>query len=214
MSKSREWVIEVQEYLARFPPDPLRYYLIAVAPLTKDADFSWTEFMRRNNDELADILGNFIHRALTFTYRFYNHRVPPVDAVEEADQHSLVAITTAKQEVDMLLEKQEFHHAIRRIMDLAATGNRYLNAQAPWRTVKKAPAKAATTLHIATQMVQALAIMIAPFLPFTAERLWALLNLPGSVHRQRWEDIERELPAHHLIRRPEPLFTKIDLTLQ
>ncbi len=214
MSKSRKWVIEVREYLARFPPDPLRYYLLAVAPLTKDADFSWTEFMRKNNDELADILGNFIHRALTFTCRFFNHRVPPIDVVEEADRHSLDAVTTAMQEVDALLEKQEFHHAIRRIMDLAATGNRYLNEQAPWRTVKEAPAKAATTLHIATQMVQALAIMMAPFLPFTAERLWASLNLPGSVHEQHWEDIARELPAHHLIHSPEPLFKKIDLPLQ
>jgi methionyl-tRNA synthetase len=210
MSKSRAWVIEVKEYLERFEPDPLRYYLIAVAPLTKDADFSWEEFIRKNNDELADILGNFIHRTLTFTYRFFNKRIPPAKEVEDADKRALEAITTAKQEVDEFLEHQEFHRAIRSIMNLAATGNRYLNEQAPWRTVNEAPEKAATTLYIATQMVKALAILLEPFLPFTAERLWTLLNLPGSIHAQHWGDIEEELASNHVIHKPEPLFRKLD----
>jgi methionyl-tRNA synthetase len=212
MSKSREWVIGVNDYLEKFEPDPLRYYLIAVTPLTKDANFSWTEFIRKNNDELADILGNFIHRTLTFTYRFFDKRIPNAEELDEVDKRILETITNVKHEVEALLEKQEFHRAIRTIMGLAATGNRYFNGQEPWKTVKEDPKKAANTLYISNQIVKALTILLEPFLPFTAEKMWALLNLPGSIHEQKWEEIDVTLASNHVINKPEPLFRKIDST--
>ncbi|MCW4037169.1 MAG: methionine--tRNA ligase [Candidatus Bathyarchaeota archaeon] len=214
MSKSREWVIGVKEYLEKFEPDPLRYYLIAVSPLTKDADFSWAEFIRKNNDELADILGNFIHRTLAFTYRFFDKRIPKAEEIDDPDQRILETITNVKHEVEVFLEKQEFHRAIRSIMGLAATGNRYLNAQEPWKAVKENPQKAANTLYLSNQIVKALSILLEPFLPFTAERMWALLNLPGSIHEQKWGEIDMELASNHVIKKPEPLFSKIDSTTQ
>jgi methionyl-tRNA synthetase len=214
MSKSREWVIEVKEYLEKFEPDPLRYYLIAVSPLTKDADFSWAEFIRKNNDELADILGNFIHRTLTFTYRFFNKRIPHAKEINGTDKKILETITNVKHEVEAFLEKQEFHRAIRSIMGLAATGNRYLNEQEPWKALKENPQKAANTLYISNQIVKALTILLEPFLPSTSEKTWALLNLPGNIHEQKWDEMDVKLASNHVIKKPKPLFNKIDSTTQ
>ena len=210
MSKSRGWVVTVDEYLKGFKPDPLRYYLIAVSPLNKDADFSWEEYIRRNNDELADILGNFIHRSLMFTFQFFNERIPRPRIIEKEEREILLTIKKKRILVGNLIESINFHRAIREIFDLAATGNRYLNAEEPWKKIERKSDDAATTIYIADQIVKALSILLEPFLPFTAEKIWNFLNLPGNIHKQRWEDIEKPLPFDHKINIPTPLFKKLE----
>jgi methionyl-tRNA synthetase len=138
--------------------------LIAVSPFTKDADFSWKEFIRKNNDELADILGNFIQRTLAFTYRFFNKRVPQAGETDRKDERILKTIMKVTQEVEMLLEKQDFHRAIRSIIALATTGNMYLNEKQPWKTIKEDTEDAATTLYSLTQIVKALGSLLEPVL--------------------------------------------------
>ena len=91
-------------------------------------------------------------------------------------------------------------------------GNRYFNGQEPWKAVKEDPKKASNTLYISNQIVKALTILLEPFLPFTAERMWTLLNLPGSIHEQKWGEIEVALASNHVINKPEPLFRKIEST--
>lgn len=209
MSKSRGWSVEIREYLELFEPDPLRYHLVAVSPLNKDADFSWDEYLRRNNNELADILGNFIHRTLMFIYQFFDKQVPPLSKCDETDREMLRAITKTKKDVEAALEQLEFHQALRSIMGLAGYGNKYLNDKQPWKTLKVNRVEAMTTLNIAIQVVRVLAVMLEPFLPFSAEKLWKLLNLPGEIHNQRWSDIGQELAAGHEIVKPQPLFRKI-----
>lgn len=185
--------------------------MIVVSPLNKDADFSWDEYTRRNNDELADILGNFIHRPLIFTCRFFNERIPRPVRIKEGDREILHAIKKTRIEAGDLIESLDLHQAIREIIDLAATGNRYLDAEETWKTIETEPDDASTTLYIADQIVKALSILLEPFLPFTAERIWKFLNLPGNIHKQRWEDIEKPLPPAHQINIPIPLFKKLDL---
>jgi methionyl-tRNA synthetase len=209
MSKSRGWVINVADYLQQYDPDPLRYYLIVVSPLTKDADFSWDEYIRRNNDELADILGNFIHRSLIFTARFFNQKIPTPGQIRETDQVILQSISQTKQDVGELIESFNFHRALRKIIELAATGNKYLNTKEPWKTIKTDPKNAATTLYLVNQIVKSIAILLEPFLPFSAEKIWTFLNLPGSVHTQKWKDIEQPLPSNHPIHVSTPIFKKI-----
>jgi len=208
MSKSRGWAVEVGEYLREFEPDPLRYYLTVISPLSKDADFTWSEYVRRNNDELADILGNFIHRTLMFTYQFFDKKVPKPGKMDEADREVLESIAKTRGAVEASIEEQEFHQALREVMNLAAIGNRYLNDRQPWKTIKTERDGAATTLYVADQVVKALAIMLEPLMPFTAERMWETLNMPGSIHEQRWEDIGELTPGHY-INQPRPLFRKI-----
>jgi len=211
MSKSRGWVINVDEYLKKYDPDPLRYYLIVVSPLNKDADFSWDEYIRRNNDELADILGNFIHRSLIFTSRFFNEKIPKPGKIKENDKEILQAIKKTKKEVGDLIESCDFHRALRKIIELAAVGNRYLNNKEPWKTIKTDPENAATTLYLADQIVKSISILLEPFLPFSAEKIWTFLNLPDSVHNQKWKDIEKPVPPNHAINVATPIFKKIKL---
>ncbi|MFQ6077343.1 MAG: methionine--tRNA ligase, partial [Candidatus Bathyarchaeia archaeon] len=135
MSKSRGWVVGVEKYLASFEPDPLRYYLTAVAPLHRDADFSWEEYARKNNDELADILGNFIHRSLSFTHRYFDRRVPRPGDMDEDDKEVLEAIEEVHHTVGEAIEGYELHTAMRTILHLASHGNRYLNKKQPWKTL-------------------------------------------------------------------------------
>ena len=209
MSKSRGWVINVDDYLKKYDPDPLRYYLIVVSPLSKDADFSWDEYNRRNNDELADILGNFIHRTLIFTFNFFDKKIPKPGKIMENDKEILQAIIKTKKEVGKLIESCEFHHALRKIIELAAIGNKYLNSKEPWKTIKTDPENAATTLYFADQIVKSIAILLEPFLPFSAEKIWAFLNLPDSVHNQKWKNLEKMVPSNQTINFPTPLFKKI-----
>jgi len=165
MSKSRGWLVGIDEYLSSFKPDPLRYYLVAVAPLDRDADFSWQEFARRNNDELADILGNFIHRSLSFTYRFFNRKVPEPASLTKRDSAVLTKIAETKRRIERLMYDFDFKNALLAILELAAEGNRYLNESEPWKSIRHDRSKASTCLYVTDQVVKSLAVFLAPFLP-------------------------------------------------
>jgi len=209
MSKSRGWSVEVEEYLKKFEVDPLRYYLIVVSPLNKDADFRWEEYIRRNNDELADIFGNFIHRTLMFTYQFFDCQIPQPESMDDDDNEVFSEIVATKNSIEEAMDEQKFHKALRDIINLAAIGNKYLNHKKPWKTLKVEPQKAATTLYVANQLVKALAIMIEPFMPLTAEKIWLTLKISKSIHVTNWEEIYNKLQPEHKINKPKPLFVKI-----
>ncbi|UCH03215.1 MAG: methionine--tRNA ligase [Candidatus Bathyarchaeota archaeon] len=211
MSKSRGWAVEIEEYLKNFDPDPLRYYLTVVGPIDKDADFSWGEYIKKNNDELADILGNFVHRSLMFTYNYYDKCIPKPEEIDEEDKQIIEEIERIKQSVEKLIDQQHFNRALREIISLSATGNKYLNAKKPWKQIHSGLEKAATTLYITNLIVKALAILLEPFLPFTAEKIWETLNLDGNIHEQNWDEITKMLTPSTIINKPTPLFKKIKL---
>ncbi len=211
MSKSRGWVVGVSDYLEDFEPDSLRYYFIASSPLSKDADFSWDEFARRHNNELADILGNFVHRALVFTYRDFQGKVPDHGELDEYDQKVLNKISESQHEIAEAIESFSFHRALRTVMELASLGNKYFNDKSPWTTIKEAPQTAKTTIYVVNQIVKALSILLEPFLPFTAKRIWDTLGLKGSVHDQTWDDAISPLSPGQQINLPTPLFEKLDM---
>jgi methionyl-tRNA synthetase len=208
MSKSRGWFIGIDDYLKNFEPDPMRYYLTSVAPLERDADFSVNEFIKRYNDELADVLGNFIHRTLTFIERFFSSAVPDAKLAEE-DRKMLAMIKKAQKEVALALEIFKFRDALMVVMALAHEGNKYLNDAAPWASMKTDPNKAAATLYTSTQLVKALGSLLSPFMPLTAERIWQMLGIEQSVHKAPWKACEEPLKAGHKIGKPLPLFKKI-----
>jgi len=208
MSKSRGWYIGIGEYIKNFDPDPMRYYLLAVAPLEKDADFSVDEFIKRHNDELADVLGNFIHRTLTFIERFFNSRIPQATLSDE-DNKLLELVEKTEKEVAEALESFRFRDALMSIFTLSHEGNRYLNNSAPWITIKTDPNKAAATLYTSSQMVKAIGSLLSPFLPFTSEKIWKILNMEGSVHKTKWAACKEPIKAGHEIGKSTPLFKKV-----
>ncbi|MBT5874369.1 MAG: methionine--tRNA ligase subunit beta, partial [Candidatus Latescibacteria bacterium] len=210
-STSRNWAVWLDEFLEEFSPDPLRYYLASIAPESKDSDFAWRDFQSRNNNELADIFGNFINRSLTFIGRYHEGVVPePVDLNEE-DRDILAKLVTAKEAIGDHFERFQVRAAVREYVILGNHLNKYFNDQEPWKTRKTAPERCACTLYVCAQAVRSLAIIMAPVLPFSAAKIWSMLQLEGTVDQQHWDrGAEPEVKAGHVLGTPEILFTKID----
>ncbi|HPN35258.1 MAG TPA: methionine--tRNA ligase [bacterium] len=210
LSTSRNYAVWLGEYLDKFPPDPLRYYLAAIAPESKDADFTWTEFQQRNNSELADILGNFINRTLTFAKRQFNG-VPAAGELNDLDRAMIRVLEKAPVEIGDLFERYELRRGLTALMDVARFANKYFNDQQPWATLKTDRSRCATTINLCLHAVQTLAILMEPVLPFSAEKTWAMLGHTGSVHQQSWDEAgSLTLKPGHRLGQEQILFNKIE----
>jgi methionyl-tRNA synthetase len=196
------------EALDLFDADAIRFFLTINAPETRDTDFSWDEFQRRNNDELVATYGNAVHRLLAFLQSRFAGVVPEPGVLTADDEAILAQTRSAFAEVGALIAAVHLRDGLRATMALAAALNRYLDTAAPWKTLKSDPARTATSLWTALQVVGALRVLTAPYLPFSAQRLHELLGDEGSVHELRWE--AREVPAGRRLPPPRPLFRKLD----
>ena len=208
LSSSRNWAVWLPDYLSRYEPDPLRYLLSINMPETGDTDFSWREFVRRNNDELVATYGNLVHRVLTFVYRSFNGCVPTPG---EFDSHSQALLNKAKDTLNMmdeLLYRCHFKEAIRLAMSLAQETNRYLEKKSPWEAIKEDRQATADSLYTALVVISCLKTVLYPFLPFSSQKLHKLLGFEGSVEDDSWR-LHSPLPGQKLLP-PEPLFSKLD----
>jgi len=211
LSTSRNWAVWLPDYLSRYDPDPLRYLLSINMPETGDTDFSWREFIRRNNDELVATYGNLVHRVLTFVYRSFDGSVP---VPGEFDSHSQALLNKARDTLntmDDLLYRCHFREAIRLAMSLAQETNRYLDKKSPWKIVDQDRQASATALYVAISVLSCLKTALYPFLPFTSQRLHELLGFKGSVESDGWQ-LQLPPPGQKLLS-PQPLFTKLDEAL-
>jgi len=209
MSKSRGWYIGIADYLKLMDPDPLRYYLISAAPLDKDADFSWEDFIRRYNDELVDTLSNFIHRTLTLIERSFNSTVPDPSEFSNIDEEVLNKVKQLTALYDSALSSYRFRDALNLVMEIAHLGNKYLNENAPWSLLKTDQERAATVLYVCVQMIKTIASLIQPFMPSTSERIWKLLGLEGSPEEELLVDACKPIPPGRKIGQVSPIFKRI-----
>ena len=224
LSTSRGWAVWLHEYLDDFGeergPDLLRYALATTLPETKDADFSWEGFQRRVNGELADVLGNFVNRTLTFAHRYFDGEVPPLRDPSDADQAVLDALADTPGRVGEAYEHYRMREAVFETMDLARTGNKYFNDTEPWHTRDTDPQACANTIHLSLQLCAALSILFAPVIPDAARRLRKMLRLPtvrsgtpgeDPAEALGWADAaEPLLDAGHTLGDPDILFEKIE----
>ena len=212
LSTSRSWAIWLDDYLEHYAPDALRYTLAVNMPETGDSDFSWREFLRRNNNELVATYGNLAHRVLTFSQRHFDGVVPAPGELDQYSQRLLHEAETALDGVDKLLYCCEFKGAVKEAMSLAQKANRYLDEQAPWKTIKteRNPDKIGTAKSVFTvlSVLAALKTVFYPFLPFSSEKLHSLLGFNGSVKESGWKI--QFLPPGQKLRPPQPLFIKLD----
>ncbi len=208
VSTSRNWAVWLPDYLNNYAPDPLRYVLSANMPETNDTDFSWREFVRRNNDELVATYGNLVHRVLTFTYKNFEGKVPVASTPDAASQQLLTYARAIFSEVDGLLAKCSFKQALKRTMDLAHETNRYLDEKAPWKSLKVDRQQAADSLATAIDVIAILKTMFYPYLPFSSQKLHEYLGFDGRIEDIRWEILLPQ-PGQSL-RPPQALFTKYD----
>ena len=206
-SKSRNWGIDVDEFLDLFQPDLLRYTLAANLPETRDTDFYWKEFQLRNNSELADILGNFINRTFTFVFKHFDGKVPALGKLEKIDEEMIKEISEYPKRVAELFEKYKIRDGVNEIMNLARYGNKYFNDTEPWKTVKSDKERCGTTLNICLQTIYSLAELFSPVLPFSAEKLFVMLNAKPVD----WKDCGKsQLKEGHQLNESEILFPKIE----
>ncbi len=209
-SKSRRWGIWIDEALEILPADYWRFALIKMRPETKDTNFTWKEFVRIVNSDMNDDIGNFVHRVLRFIESRYDSIVPEPGTFTKIDKEYIEAITTSPIKVGKLIEEFRLKHALEAITELARKGNQYLNIRAPWEKIRTDPNDAATIMYVAVNAVAALAILLAPFIPSTAEKLWRMLGFKDSVHEQPWmAPTQLIIKPGHRIGKPEPLFRKL-----
>ena len=209
-STSRNWAVWLHEYLEKYPTkvDELKYTLTAIAPESKDSEFTWKEYQARVNNELADILGNFVNRALVLTQKYYEGKVPALGNVTPEDQQVLDALQEFPAKIASLIYAYKLREAQSEVMNLARLGNKYLADNEPWKLVKTDALRVETIMHIAIQITAKLSLLLEPFLPTTAAKLRGFLNL-GLTN---WEAISKQtiLDAGHITNTPEILFQKIE----
>ena len=161
--------------LERYDPDPVRYFLTAAGPETQDSDFSWAEFLRRNNDELLANWGNLVNRTLTNAHRNFGE-VPMPGELTGEDRQVLAAIESGFDTVGELIAESKFKQALAETMRLSSLGNQYVDHQAPWAVIKEDRERAATILYVALRVVDSLKIIFTPVLPFSSQKLHELLG--------------------------------------
>ncbi|MBI3744462.1 MAG: methionine--tRNA ligase [Chloroflexi bacterium] len=210
-SKSRNWAVWLPDYLDRFQPDPLRYVLSINMPETADTDFTWQEFLRRNNDELVATYGNLVNRVLSFTYRSCNGRIPehdPEASLGETSRRLIAETERTLVEVDKAIAGCHFKDGIRAAMALAQQANRYLEEQSPWKTIKTDERAAHNALWTGACVIAGLKTMLYPYMPFSSQKVHEYLGYTGDVGHAGWT-FERP-KAGQALQKAEPLFVKLD----
>ncbi|MDR0543943.1 MAG: methionine--tRNA ligase [Odoribacteraceae bacterium] len=214
ISTTRDWAIWLHEYLVDFKDkqDVLRYVLTAIAPETKDSDFTWKDFQARNNNELVAIYGNFVNRALVLTRKYHDNRVPARGEVTERDKEVMEEINKSVERVEMCLNTFHFRDALREAMGLARTGNKYLADTEPWKIAEKEPDRVATVLNVCLQVAASLSTLMEPFMPFSSARLREFM----AIDPVAWKDMGMNaVAAGHALGEGGLLFEKIeDKTIQ
>jgi methionyl-tRNA synthetase len=235
LSTSKNWAVWLHEYLEEFPgkQDVLRYALTSNAPETKDNDFTWKDFQARNNNELVAVFGNFINRVVVLTNKYYNGVIPQPNDFNDIDQQVLDELKAYPAVISSSVERYRFREALGELMNVARLGNKYLADEEPWKVMKDNPERVKTQMYVALQIAAALSVLSEPFLPFTAEKLKKILNIPLHVVAEyvlenatriskpksllerslTWDSISETsdlIPAGHHIGQAELLFAKIE----
>jgi methionyl-tRNA synthetase len=227
MSTSRNWKLDMQDYITDFVnkenggpqmADALRYYLTQIAPETKDSEFMWKGFQDAINSELVSVFGNFVNRSLVLMHKLCNGKVPPYHAdIEDSEDIAVKeAIAATAKKVSDLIEGYRFREALFEVIALARIGNGYMQKKEPWIVAKQLAENPAAQkqidncLHLCLQLTANLAILAQPFLPFTAKKMCHLLKVVDKI--LDWENAGslKLLSVGYTLRAPELLFRKIE----
>lgn len=227
MSTSRNWKLEMQDYIDDFirkenggpqMADVLRYYLTTILPETKDSEFTWKGFQDANNSELVSIFGNFVNRTFVLMHKLCGGKVPPLHAmlIDQVDEAIISDIEQTKLNIEKSLNQYRFREALFEVIDLARKGNKYMQDKQPWivaKDLENDPEKQKlidNCLHLCLQLTANLAIMIHPFLPNTADKMCHMMKVVPKL--LEWKNAGRIklLRVGYSLRAPELLFRKIE----
>ena len=202
ISGSRSWVVDGLDFLERYDPDPLRYYLTTNMPESRDSDWDWSEFVARNNNELVATWGNLANRVLSFANKHWDGQVPTFDGDLGEDDLALLAIVDgAFAAVGELLEGVKLRAALSETMRIATEVNKYLDQTAPWLAIKTDRNSAARSVYTALRAIDSLKVLFSPFLPFTSEKLQGFFNYAEPLFgKQYTEKVFDDLGEHEVLR--------------
>ena len=210
ISTSRNWAVWLHEYLQDFPgkQDVLRYVLCSSAPETKDNDFTWRDFLDKNNSELVAILGNFVNRTLVLTGKYFDNKVPAQGELLPIDIECLKEMNAGQQQIADSMERYRFRESLAAMMDVARTGNKYLADTEPWKIYKTDPKRVETILYNALEICAKLSYLMEPFMPHKAAELRKMLNIDAAS----WTDIADKplLQTGHVLGEAALLFEKME----
>ncbi|SEN91786.1 methionyl-tRNA synthetase [bacterium A37T11] len=209
LSTSRNHAVWLHEYLEELPgkQDELRYVLTSILPETSDSEFTWKDFQARINNELVAIFGNFINRVAVLSHKYFDGKVQAPSHLTVTDKFVLEELSRYPERIASSLEQYRFREALAQFMNVARLGNKYLADEEPWKVIKTDEARVKTVLNIGLQIAANLTVLAQPFLPFTAEKLFTMLNL----ERSGWDNAGRPdlLPEGHQLGAVQLLFEKI-----
>ncbi len=209
ISKSRGTAVWIHEYLKDYDPDPLRYYLTAIAPETQRTAFNFDDFIRKNNDELVSAFGNFFHRTLTFTHKYFEGKVPKADNLTDIDRRQLEHLDTLPEKIGKLIATHSFKASLGELMSAARTANKYFDTKTPWSTRKDDLDDCAVTINTCLQTLKTFTTLMQPFLPFAAEKAAEMLGLDKN-ECFKWNQATVRLPEGKPIAEAKVLFKKLD----
>jgi methionyl-tRNA synthetase len=196
--------VEVPYFLKKYDPDALRFYLTATAPETRDTEFSWEDFVERNNNELVATWGNLANRMLSFAYKRFDGVVPePGDpssssgqGLDDEDRALLEKVEAGFETVGELYGAVKLRAALGEALALAREANGYLDRKAPWFQIKEDPQAAATSVYVILRVVDNLKTILAPILPHTAQKLHEYLGYEGQLFGTQ-QVVEYQEEARH-----------------
>ena len=200
ISGSKNWAVWGLDFLQRYDPDPLRYYLTTAMPESRDTDWDWEEFYQRNNNELVATWGNLVNRVLAFTHKHWEGVIPQPEVLRESDHALLDTIRAGFQSVSEKMERVQLRDALSEVMSLATEVNKYLDVHAPWFEIKTDKSEAAKSVFTAIQAIDWLKLMFAPFIPFTSEALHQILGYEQPLFgSQGTRSVEDKLGEHIIL---------------
>ncbi|MHA2393887.1 MAG: methionine--tRNA ligase [Promethearchaeota archaeon] len=209
-SKSKGIGVAAEEAINIADTDYWRYYLIINRPETKDLNFTWDSFIERVNTDLNNVIGNFIHRTLTFISNNYDGIIPKKGNLNKDDKDLLELISVTTENQERLFMNFKLKESLKTVLSLARAGNNYLSSREPWKTIKTDKKSADNSINISVQIVNALAILIQPYLPSTSKKIRKMLNLPEEISIREIEGVaDSPILSGHSISKPEVLFKKI-----
>ena len=204
ISGSRNWAVWGRDFLTRYDPDALRYYLTVNMPESKDTDWDWDEFYHRNNDELVATWGNLANRVLSFCIKYWEGQVPDPGELTELDNDLIKTIEGGFETVGELIDTVKLRAAAAEAMRLASEVNKYLDVTAPWQQVKTDKATAARAIFTALKAIDSLKILFAPFLPFTSDKLHGFMGYDGSLFGTQTTETLKDTLGEHKVLRYDP----------
>ena len=206
-SKSRRHAIWIPDYLERYDPELLRYYLASIMPEQKDANFTWEDYVTRINNELIGNYGNLMHRVISFAHKNFPEGLSSNEPTLPSLNDKVKEVHKRVQEA---LEACKFKRALQAIMELSQAGNIELNEAAPWKQVKEDRDACEATLVTFLNLCRSLSVLMTPFLPKSSQKAWEYLNQEGKIDDAGW-DSALEFKTEFKLQQPLPLFSKLSM---